>query len=542
MKKYTTQLPLLTIMILSLIAGCKKYDPSKLTSTAWTPNLAVPLAHGHFTVYDIMARTDSNDIVVIDPSTGAIALVYRGEIISYEASDLVDIMDYSAGTSLIDSDYGIGVSGAFLGTAIGSQTDIVNPSLNSGVELYTATLKGGQLDLGLSTTLMHDVDVTVTIPGLLEAGSTVFTRTVTLTYTGSVPHTGSLQADLTGAFFDFTSSTGPSSFNEFDIVTDVTISGTGNAVSGSESIDTQLDFASLEFEKCTGYFGQQSIAVDNDSILLKIFDSDPDGYFELIDPKIRFSVTNEMGFPAEINLSNLQTIDASNGNTFVLSGYPTQISIPAPSAIGLATLTVLELNQQNTTNLANVITPTPKWFYFEGTGISNPGGNLGVNFLVDTSVLRVDAEVEMPLEGFAYGFTITDTVEFSFSENVEYIESLMFRINVDNGFPVELLGQAAILDSNRNVLFTLLDAPENIIESAPIDASGRVTESSQKITDIYLDENQIAQMQDAAFIVVGGISQSLNGTSGEIVKIFEDYVIDLRVGMQVQGSVNLSQQ
>lgn len=523
--------------MLSIIAGCKKYDPEKLTSTAWNPNLAVPLAHGHFTVYDILARTDSNDVVVIDPSTGAIALVYKGEIVSYQASDLVNLIDYSTSVSLNDGDYSIGTSANYTGTAAGSKSIVVNPSVNSGVELYTATLKAGTMNIGVSTTLMHDIDVTISIPDLLENGSTPFTRTITLTYSGLVPQTGSQMIDLTGAMFDFTN--GGGSFNEFDIQTSVTISGTGQPVSGAESVDVQFDFASMEFEKCTGYFGQQSIAVDNDSILLKIFDNDPQGYFELIDPSIKFTVTNEMGFPAQINLSNLETVDASNGNTFVLSGYPSQIDIAQPSAIGEVTTAVLELNKTNTTNITTVITPTPKWFYFEGTGTSNPAGNLGPNFLVDTSVLKVDAEVVLPMEGFAYGWTVSDTIPFSFSENVDNIESLMFRINVDNGFPVELLGYAAILDSNYNLLFELWDSPENVIESAPVNSAGRVTESFQKISDVYMSDTEISQIGNAAYIVIGGVAQSLNGTNSQVVKIFEDYVIDLRVGMQVQGSFKL---
>lgn len=529
---------LFVVLILALIANCKKYDPSKLTSTAWNPNLAVPLAHGHFTVYDILARTDSNDVFIIDPATGAIALVYRGEIVSFEASDLVDMMDYSSTTTLtMASDFVIPPFGPYNGTQSASQTSVVNPALNGGVELYTSTFKQGNLNINVSTDLAHDLDVTIFIPDLLENGSTPFSRTVSLTYSGSIPHTGNEVVDLTNALLDFTN--GGGSFNEFDIQTDVTISGTGQAISGSESVDIQFSFTNLEFSKCTGYFGQQSIAVDNDSILLKIFDNEPEGYFELIDPRVRFTVTNEMGFPAEIALSNLMTIEQSTGNTFVLTGYPATIDIPAPSVIGQSTTTILELNQGNTGNLTTVITPTPQWFYFEGTALSNPDGNLGPNFLTDTSVLRVDAEVEMPMEGFAYGFTVSDTIPFTFSENIEFIESLMFRINVDNGFPVELLGYAQVLDSNNNVLFDVWNSPENVIESAPVNAAGRVTSSFQKITDIYLTDTQIALINQASYLVIGGEAQSLNGTSGQIVKLFEDYVIDLRVGMQVKGRFDL---
>ena len=63
-------------------SSCKKLEFDKIAQTAWNPNLAIPLAYADFGVYDILARQDSTDLVVIDPSTGAIALVYKGEIAS----------------------------------------------------------------------------------------------------------------------------------------------------------------------------------------------------------------------------------------------------------------------------------------------------------------------------------------------------------------------------------------------------------------------------------------------------------------------------
>lgn len=536
MKTRITQISILVFVMAMTIVGCRKYDPSKLTSTAWNPNLAVPLAHGHFTVYDVLARTDSNDIVIIDPNTGAIALVYRGELDSYTADDLVQMGDYSQSVSFNDANYGVGVSGGYSGTANSSQGIVVNPNVNSGVELYTATLNSGNLTISMTTTLMHDLDVVITIPDLLESGGTPFTRTVSLNYAGSVPQTTSSVIDLSGATFDFTN--GGGSFNEFDIQSSLTISGTGQPVTGAESVDLQFDFTTLDFHKCTGYFGQQTITVDNDSIQLKIFNEDPDGFFQLLDPKIHFIVTNEFGFPSQINLSNLETIDANSGSSYTLSGYPSQINVAAPSTMGDFTTTSLELNTSNTTNIANIITPSPKWFYFEGAATSNPGGNLGPNFLIDTSRLVIDAEVEMPLEGYAYGFSVTDTIEFSFSENVNNIESLMFRVNVVNGFPAQLEAQVEVLDTNKNVLFTLFQTAENVLEPAPVNSSGRVIEPIQKITDIFLNENQISLLKDAGFIVVSGVAESWNGTTGQVVKIFEDYVIDLKLGMQVQGKFN----
>jgi hypothetical protein len=147
--------------------------------------------------------------------------------------------------------------------------------------------------------------------------------------------------------------------------------------------------------------------------------------------------------------------------------------------------------------------------------------------------------LELPLEGYAYGFSFSDTIDFTFSENIDNIESLMIRLNVDNGFPVELLSQVTLLDSNGVPLFNLLNAPENVVESALVDGNGRVSQNIVKITDFILTETEIEQMPEVRSILVTAVAKSLNGNNGLIVKIYDDYFINVKVGMQVQGKFNL---
>jgi hypothetical protein len=401
--------------------------------------------------------------------------------------------------------------------------------------MYTVLFKNGTLDINVQTDIQHDVDIIVTIPSLLESGST-FTRTIPLAYGGVIPQIGSISVDLSGMPLDLTQ--GNTTFNEFDIQTTVNVTGNGNPLTGVESCTADLAFSSLEFQNATGYFGQQAVGIDNDSILIKIFENSTSGFFQLVDPKVRFTVQNSFGFPIEINLANLESIDINSGTTYPLTGYPNPLNVIAPSVMGQSATTVLELNTTNTTNINTLITPTPRYFYFEATGTSNPAGNIGANFITDTSTFVVDAELELPLEGYAYGFTFTDTIAFAFSENTENIESLMIRLNIDNGFPVELLSQVTLLDSNNVVLFDLLAAPENVIESGLIDANGRVIQNTIKITDFILDDIEIGQMAEVNSIVVSAVAQSLDGTNGTVVKFYDDYTLDVKVGMQVQGKVN----
>jgi len=534
-------IPIGLFVVSALLAvSCKKYDPSKITSTSWNPNIAIPLAYAEFDVYDILARTDSNDLVVIDPNQGTIALVYTGEVASYNADDIIQISDQNTVVNYSNADFGIPVSGAFSGTITTNQTETVNPTVNAGVELYTVNFKNGALNIGVTTDLKHDVDITITIPELLESGSAL-TRTISLVYAGTTPQVGNVSIDLTGTHLDL--SKGNTTFNEFDILSSITVNGTGQIITGAETCQLTMDFTGLEFKNTTGYFGQQPVGVDNDSILLKLFQSNLGGYFELSDPKIRFTIKNSFGFPIEMAFNNLKTIDVAGSNTYNLTGYPNPFPVAAPATMGQITTSVLELNSSNTTNITTVITPTPKYFYFEAAGLSNPLGNVGgsvVNFMEDTSKFTVDAELEMPLKGFAYGFGITDTIPFEFSENIEEIESVLFRFNITNGFPVDLTTSITVVDSNYALLHTFATTSDQFLQSAAVGSDGRVNAPTNKITDITLNRSELNSLANGKYLIIGAVSETLNGANptNQVVEFLDSYKVDFKLGMQIQGSTS----
>ena len=159
MKSKLISLSLMTIALIYF--GCRKYDPNKIVSTAWNPNIAIPLAYAEFDAYDILARTDSNDLVVIDPISGAIALIYKGEVVSYEAQDIVQLSDFSNTVSLSSADMGLTALGSFSGNVSGSTASTVTTPANGGVEMYTVLFKNGNLSINVQTNIQHDVDITI---------------------------------------------------------------------------------------------------------------------------------------------------------------------------------------------------------------------------------------------------------------------------------------------------------------------------------------------------------------------------------------------
>ncbi len=296
----------------------------------------------------------------------------------------------------------------------------------------------------------------------------------------------------------------------------------------------------MRFSNVKGYFGQNSMGISGDTVLLKLFQNSTAGFFELVNPKIKFLADNSFGFPIRLNFSNLKTIDISNGNEAVLTGFPTVFNIAGASSMGQSALSDFELNTSNTNNLSTVVSSVPKYFVFSANAQSNPNGNVApLNFMTEDSKLKIRTEVELPLEGSAYGFELKDTVEFNFNEDVSQLETVMFRLNIDNGFPVELKSQIVFLDENYLPVFTVFNTPESLVLSALVNSSGRVNKRTQKITDIHLNASQIALLPNVKHLLIKAVSQTLNGPSGQVVKLYDDYTLKLKLGLQVQGKIQL---
>lgn len=513
----------------------KKYDLDRLASDSWDPNLAVPLAYSSFTVYDILAETEDDDLVIIDPESGLLALMYEGRAYSFGAAEILALPDVSFSESLsAGSDLEVPVIPSFVLSHSAEESYTYSYDFE-GASIEDLLLQSGTLTLSLSTTLQHDLSIDLTLPYTTLSG-TPLTATLDLPYSGGGSSNGSIDIDLSGYLFDFTA--GGMAENSIEVTFNFSVSGTGNPVNGNESVDVSLALNNLAFERVSGDFGQRTVGIDGDSILIRIFNNMEDGYFELVDPKLRLNIVNSFGFPVEIDLTNLESIDANTGEVFPLTGYPNPIDVNYPTLLGDSAQTELLFDNSNTSNITSIITPAPKYLGFDFEASSNPdGAPLVPNFMTSESELRVDATLEMGLEGFAYGFQFRDTVEFSFDESVEEVEWVKIRINTNNGFPVDISPQVYLVDANYALIDSLLPPEELVLQSGLVDASGRVTTPTQKITDILFSKERVPNLLDAAHLIIVARGNTRNGTQEEIVRIYDDYSIDLRLGMQVQGSV-----
>ena len=204
-----------------------------------------------------------------------------------------------------------------------------------------------------------------------------------------------------------------------------------------------------------------------------------------------------------------------------------------------AVSTSFELSNATTNNtMTNLVDAAPKYLKYDISATSNPNGNpgpLNLNFIESTSKMIVKTDIELPFEGYASGMEVKDTLKFDqISNSPDQIESVLFRLKVDNGFPLTFNGQAEFVDINYNHLFNLFDSPTDIISAAPVNSTTHIVNgTTTKSTDVIISASKIALLDKVRFIILKGEAETTKPLN-TVVKLLDGYKIGLKLSVQVQ--------
>jgi len=335
--------------------------------------------------------------------------------------------------------------------------------------------------------------------------------------------------------------------NKIFINYDLTLYDSGSGtVNPGESCDITVNFNNLDYHALFGYLGQDTIAINPDTVHLEIYDHAFSGtaYFE--DPHIYIYINNSYGVPIDLNFadfSSFSTVDNSyDSYPFPLSYVP--VMAPDVSQIGGHANTTITLDTNNFPQIRNILNSSPKYLFFGVDGYLNPSGYTH-NFATDSSYFDVDVEVNLPLWGYASYLVLEDTVKADFAQyfhDYDEIQWVRFLYNVDNGMPTQVQYQVYFDDSLHNILDSLFHTQEEmqIVESGVLDANYKVIASTHKTTDIKYERPELDKLQNTKYIRFRGYVQTTDFETAQLVKFYADYVLSMRVGVQVQASVNTS--
>ena len=507
----TSNLSLLSIaLILALFSSCK-VDPNDLNDLevdAYEAEFAVPLFQAEVTLDEILMNVQEDTEMIIDPD-GTIRLRYKGDVLGRSSQDIFDIVAALVPISVID-------------TIVHETYDIPG-----SIDIDFINLSVGQASVAFKSPHEEDVQMTLYIPQLIKDGE-IFSQSFDINYTGSVPIDGGrFGINLAGYTLK----------SEGDTLITVRYEAYNQAGDRVKLDDFIVLFTNLEYSYAEGFLGTDVYTVAADTIEIDFFNSWANGsvYFE--DPRIRMTVFNSFGFPIDADFLYVDVETVNDGVLPLMSPFiddGIRMNYPALSEVGQTAETVFDFSKDNS-NIREVLGAGPLAVYYDLEAIPNPNIDTSVRgFLTDSSLLRVQMEVELPIQGYADHFIVFDTFDLDLTdydtENVNYVE---FKLITENETPLGVDLQLYFIDSQNTALDSLLTPSQIVLESADVDEAGNSFGKAEKIIYQEYSAERFNKIKQAEKVVLKSDFTTTNQELEQSVKILAGQSVAVRMGMKI---------
>ena len=399
------------------------------------------------------------------------------------------------------------------------------------LQITHLTISDGVFDMYVTTNFPEDVELEVVFPSARKDGDTLRYR---YAVTGGVMEDSLL---LRGTSFDLsTDATQP--YNAIPYRYVVTMKNSGGYVDFSDGdvFHFRYQLRSLRLGYAEGYFGKEDFSFDGDTIetgLDELF-SHIHGTLSLTNPQVRITYSNGIGIPVEV-FTEVTGIDGE-GREQALNAPPMRMEYPAskddPPAEGALAYT------RDNSDIVEMIELRPLTFIYSGSASMNPDGFRGWdNFVSASASLVVGLEVEVPLEFRMQDLVLQDTLANPFADegndtsgfSMRDLDYLLLHLGTDNGFPLDLSIRMYLYDSLTHVVEDSI-LFDRIVEAAPVDDQGRVTETVQTQQHVRIEGAQLAALEEVNALI---LSVTFNTSAGgsKSVKIYTDYALAFRMGV-----------
>lgn len=502
---------------------------------------AAPAVWGNLSFTDALERFDSTGLLIKNDE-GYVSIQYKTRVSSAAVQEIIYLNDQTASGSIpsvIFNFSGFDQSGDTISHTISQNVPFT--MFNPEAEIDSILLKSGIADIRTTSTYGHSAKLYVTFPSITKNGQ-AFTRTFTYVPGGGSVH--SLGNDFAGYKIDLTQTA--ANFNEIPIELKLTLFFSGNGVPNTGSIDFSIDMKDMTYKTMHGYFGLNTLFFESDTINISLFNTDDWTIerYRFEDPKLEVFYTNSYGVPSQFYFTHMMAASAVDGTEYSIIDYGVGLPIGEsnPYDISYSTnygdvmIDSLKLSRNNS-NINDIVNKRPKWIQFKAKATTNPAGNSHNNFVADNSKIDVEVVMEFPLWGYIYNFDLRDTLDIDltdlFSEDNPITRALL-RTEFNNGFPVEAISQIYITDKYYNILDSVFTAgPEQLIGPAKVDANGKVTDFTQKITKIEYDLDRLEKVRGGKYIILRVHGYTTDAANDKVVKIYTDYQIKFDIGFEV---------
>ena len=533
------------LYVFIFLASCKKSDQIDITTLQTHHNIAIPLVSAEIEVADMLAG--GVDTIINTGSSGDLFLVYSTDPVNFSTSDLVgaipdqNISSQVAPFSSLPSPVPLNLDTNYGDTIINQFSMPVN---GATPELTSIDFSQGIFNVSITNNFSHNITLTFTIPSLVGGPNGTFTSILPVTANNSAI----TQENLSNYVLDL--SLGSQGYNELIVYLNVEIDANGSNISSTDQIDISFDMVNMDFDLIEGDLKNIKIALDPLEIDLNIFENSESAVnFQLTNPAINFNISNSFGFSPYMGMDTMYyedlsgvKIDDIKYDSTGSNQQPAPFYFPAigqPITPGNPVSSVISINSSNS-SIDQLINDVPKKLLCKPFVEINPDTtSTNSNSISKNSAVTVASEVMLPLEGYAGGWKMGDTIPFDFevdnlfSSNTN-VDTAQIKFTTVNGWPVDVSFTLELLDSAQITLTSIANS-EIILESGLLDNNGRVITPSTKNTVLKCDNECVDKLNQTKYVIILVEANTQDYNNQQAVKIYDDYKLGLTMALLVSG-------
>lgn len=516
---------LLGIWVISFLFGCKQ----DTANTNWDVDLLAPVITTSLNIGDLLS-----DSVLTADADGKLRLLIDQPLIDLAFDSILKIPDTTINKDLI---VGIPIPDVQPGVAVPSITEITEYELEDK-SIRIAKIRSGVLRVDVANLLPTRVRFDYVVPGATKDGTTLAISEWLESPIAGVSQPRILDIDLSGYTFDLQGETGSGS-NQIVTTYSLTTDPDGPVIDvpGFNVIfELEYTFADIVLDYGLGYFGQESIASENESTTLEGLESIISGNLFLDSVTVDLELINGIGMDGIFRLDTLRGKNNRTNNTVELSHSiigDQLLMARAQDLTGYASdVQKIELTYQlnaSNSNVKEFIENLPDQLDFAFGVDLNPLGNVsaGNDFFYYDSPFEANIKVDIPLRARVDNLVLQDTIDWDLSQGgaIENINHGELTMIIDNGFPMIGEPTLVLLDSNDQFLDTLLFPAE--VAAAPIGPDGRVSNSIESRLVIVLTEEMSGRLSDARRVIIRMRFHSTD--QPDLVTFYADYELDIKL-------------
>lgn len=530
---------ILFLSLAFLLTSCFKEladDINNIDNLTWNPTLALPLAHGSFSIAEFAAELSGDNFYTSSMDDGLVVFHYsQDQVLSETAEELVDIQDENYNTiikppsaSLPD----LPINGTI------TEQELHEFSVNSteNDKLYSASLKGGSLVIDLNGNFPASGELVLTFHGLTRNGTTLETS-FQWDYDGSNTQQFQRTIELSGLDIDFTD--GGSTYNYFHFTSTLTLNYEGQSITTSEGINLNMDIVSMEFSQVLATVSQRVVASETNEITFNFLDELSGGVYYFDEPAINFNFSNGFGIPLEATIIEATAHSQSRGDlnlTGDIVGAPNTVGYPSMNEIGTVIETTISINHQNST-LPAIIAWQPNTISYSFEGIINPNANDDLHFALDTSRISADINLELPMIGRFRNLTLTENYDFNGRDLAE-VEYALFKLQSSNGFPINAKIQLFFATANGAFIDSLIYDDTQILQAGLTNTIGKVTEPTVKDINILIPKDRLGPISQAESLLLRATLDTPENETRS-VRIYDEDRLSIKLYVQTEFEIIL---